>query len=52
MIHFNGGGARAEERFGAVHRCQHHGGISAIVARGGVLLLIAGVVLFVHDNES
>ena len=51
-IDLDGGRGRAQQRLGAVHRGEHHGGIASVVARGRVLLLVAGVVLLINDDKS
>ena len=51
MIDLDGRCGAAQQHFGSVHAGQHHGGVAPVVAGSGVLLLIAGVVLLVHDDQ-
>ena len=46
------GGGSAQEHFGAVHPGQHDGRRASMVAGGRVLLLIAGLVLLVDDDQA
>ena len=48
----NRGRGRAEQSFCAVHRCYDYCRIAPVVAWRGVLLLVAGVVLFVHYHHA
>ena len=49
---FYGRRRRAQQSLGAIQRSQHSGGITCMVAGGGVLLLICILVLLVHDNQA
>ncbi len=52
VVGVDGRCGRSEERLGAVHRGQHDGHIAAVVARSGVKLLVALIVLLVDDYQS
>ena len=45
------GRSRPQQHLGSMEVAEHRGRIASLVARGGILLLVAGVVLFVHDDE-
>ena len=50
-VGLDGGRGSAEQHLGSGEACQHDGGIAGVVARRGVLLLVARFVLLVHNNQ-
>ena len=52
MVNFERGCGGAEQCLGAKLLCQHDGRIARMIAWGRLLLLIALLMLFVHDDEA
>ena len=52
MVALDAGGGGAQHYAGAFGPCQHDGHGAGVVAGRGVLLLVAGLVFFVDDDES
>ncbi|CDF21703.1 uncharacterized protein BN736_01468 [Prevotella sp. CAG:617] len=52
VVALDGRCGRAQQHLGAVEAGGHGGHVAGVVARGGVLLLVGGFVLLVHDNQA